>query len=546
MTRQKPGAGTVDQLPSGRWRVRIRDSHGRQISLGTYATEAEAEGVRKAGLIDLASRERAPVGPLLLRAWGETWHAQRVADGIRGADKEKLVWDARIARDEIGDIPIRDLTPQHTRAWFHRVCASKVVRSSRGGVRVATEKQVSGGTIRHALHVLRSALRAAREAGHVVGDPTEELRVPKARLATTVEPWTWLRVDELARVLTCARYDLEYRAIYGTAIFTGLRQGEQWALRWERLTLDGPAPEVLVSESHDGPTKTSRVRRVPLLPRAVDLLLAWREHQVEAWRKDHGGTFDAETFAQSFVFPSETGGRRARGDDARWAPQTRWIKADGTPSPVAGYRERAGITRRVRFHDLRHTCASHLLQGTWDITLSLVEVRDWLGHTSIDQTERYAHLCADRMAVKVAATRPERSETQRTPVRRDSRRDSEVSHALEPVSRSALFSARPEGVEPPTDGSEVRSGEVSFRGDTVKRDSLVTQARAFLVAAARGETSAEARRALALAAIECGASGPLVARALGDGAEAHASAIDLAALLLETATQSATRASSSG
>jgi hypothetical protein len=78
---------------------------------------------------------------------------------------------------------------------------------------------------------------------------------------------------------------------------------------------------------------------------------------------------------------------------------------------IAGL-DRALVTtqcRRVRFHDLRHTCASHLLQGTWaphftDRALRLEEIREWLGHKSISTTERYAHLCADSLRSRVRST----------------------------------------------------------------------------------------------------------------------------------------------
>lgn len=45
--------------------------------------------------------------------------------------------------------------------------------------------------------------------------------------------------------------------------------------------------------------------------------------------------------------------------------------------------------------DLRHTCASHLLRGTWvrhgwiDRALTMQEVSAWLGHASVTTTERY-------------------------------------------------------------------------------------------------------------------------------------------------------------
>ncbi|MGF1526375.1 MAG: site-specific integrase [Candidatus Competibacterales bacterium] len=67
----------------------------------------------------------------------------------------------------------------------------------------------------------------------------------------------------------------------------------------------------------------------------------------------------------------------------------------------SGACHRAGITD-FRFHDLRHTFAAYAVQAG----VSLMEVRDLLGHRTIQMTERYAHLApgylqgaVDRVAV---------------------------------------------------------------------------------------------------------------------------------------------------
>jgi hypothetical protein len=84
------------------------------------------------------------------------------------------------------------------------------------------------------------------------------------------------------------------------------------------------------------------------------------------------------------VFPTQRGARR--------------VKA---PKLWPALRRRAGISRRVRWHDLRHTCASSLVAGWWGRTWALIEVCALLGHSSVAVTELYAHLAPD--VVRTAA-----------------------------------------------------------------------------------------------------------------------------------------------
>lgn len=146
------------------------------------------------------------------------------------------------------------------------------------------------------------------------------------------------------------------------------------------------------------------MRRVPLLDPARDALAAWR----------------GRVRRIGLVFPADAGGHHHSGYDGGWSDvlgrraearkRTGSSAAPGEREIRPGAKTRAGITRPVRFHDLRHTCASHLVSGRdWVARewlkrpLRTEEVRGWLGHSSIAMTERYAHLAPEAMRDAVNA-----------------------------------------------------------------------------------------------------------------------------------------------
>src|SRR5205823_6547074 len=84
-------------------------------------------------------------------------------------------------------------------------------------------------------------------------------------------------------------------------------------------------------------------------------------------------------------------------------------RAKATPSLAyvdlfEGYLRAIGISRNVRWHDLRHTAGSSLVSGWWGRRWTLEEVQEYLGHESIDATKRYAHIGQTALKKAVAET----------------------------------------------------------------------------------------------------------------------------------------------
>ncbi|HEY3234946.1 MAG TPA: tyrosine-type recombinase/integrase, partial [Polyangiaceae bacterium] len=133
--------------------------------------------------------------------------------------------------------------------------------------------------------------------------------------------------------------------------------------------------------------KGRRIRRVELFGHAARAIEHWREI-TESWcpraRNQH-----------QVVFPGQRGGLLA----SDHLPYRRWYSLAGVSHPVTG--------GRPTWHSLRHTCAASLVSGLWGEPWRLEEVRVHLGHRSIEETERYAHLSPEALQARAARTSAE-------------------------------------------------------------------------------------------------------------------------------------------
>jgi integrase/recombinase XerD len=183
-----------------------------------------------------------------------------------------------------------------------------------------------------------------------------------------------LGVDEVERLLEAAP-DLRARALLELLYAAGLRVSEALGLDLEDLSLDGGFVRVI--------GKGDRERLVPVGDVALDWLGRWlvegRPALLELGRaaSDRGGP----------LFLGNRGSRLAR---------------QQAFAIVKSAAREAGLSDRVSPHTLRHSFATHLLEGGADLRI----VQELLGHASISTTQLYTHLTGERVREVYARAHP--------------------------------------------------------------------------------------------------------------------------------------------
>ena len=211
-------------------------------------------------------------------------------------------------------------------------------------------------SIRRSLSSMRSYFAFLLEEGALKADPTERLESPgTGRTLPTV-----LTQDEVGRLLGAPSASsasfLRDRAILELLYATGLRVSELVGLRVRDLELD---EGLLVAYGKGG-----KERVVPFGRAAAEALRRYLHHLRPEVERGKG---DGRLFL-----------------NLRGNPLTRM----SVWTLVKDAAQAAGITKRTSPHTLRHTFATHLLEGGAD----LVVVQELLGHVDISTTQIYTHL----------------------------------------------------------------------------------------------------------------------------------------------------------
>jgi len=185
-----------------------------------------------------------------------------------------------------------------------------------------------------------------------------------------------LTVEEVTRLLDAAGGDdpdepnherrIEDRTLLELLYAAGLRIGEATGLDREDLSFDGSFVRVI--------GKGDRERLVPLGEIALDWLRRWT------------GDPRQRLLALGHVEPARGGPLFLGPRGGRLARQQAWAS-------VKRVAARAGLSSRVSPHTLRHSFATHLLEGGADLRI----VQELLGHASISTTQLYTHVTGERI-----------------------------------------------------------------------------------------------------------------------------------------------------
>jgi len=223
-------------------------------------------------------------------------------------------------------------------------------------------------SLRRRAAALKGFYRFAYGEGLIPVDVAAHLDLPRP---SRLLPET-LTVSEVERLLEAAGGEddeprgLRDRALLELLYAAGLRISEAIGLDREDLSIDGAFVRVI--------GKGDKERLVPVGDLALDWLRRWL-----------AGT-RATLLAIGHVTPGR-GGPLFLGDrGGRLARQQAW-------TAVKRASVRAGLTERVSPHTLRHSFATHLLEGGADLRI----VQELLGHASISTTQLYTHLTGERI-----------------------------------------------------------------------------------------------------------------------------------------------------
>jgi len=160
-----------------------------------------------------------------------------------------------------------------------------------------------------------------------------------------------------------------FRPLMTMAFYTGMRRKEIINLDWSHVKLEERFLRVT-------DTKNGQERTVPIFDPLYNILSIWHRYQGSP---DHGLVFPHPRSTEKLKFP---------------------LLGNHISKTFNAFAKEAGIKKTANFHGLRHSCATFLLRKGFNV----IEVKNMLGHRSLEVTNRYVHLVANDLITTASRT----------------------------------------------------------------------------------------------------------------------------------------------
>lgn len=366
MANKRPdGDGLVRKRSDGRWEGRIVAGHkedGKPIYRSVFArTQRELMDKLHTCIETFRDVELSEDANLTLGQWLDKWLDEYMAGTIRESTLDGYRGMAEnCIKPYLGDKKIGSVTTADVQKLYNRLR-----ENGRQNEHYEKGNALSDSCVRAVHMMLHQAMERAVRERLIVKNPTDGTTVPKPNYA----PKQILTEEQLEKFLEVVRQDPVWSDFFYTELTTGLRRGEICGLKWQdfeettgRLHIRRAVTNRKGGGVKVGETKTEKGSRViQLPPSTAELLRERKKKSYSDW------IFHNPTVPEIPLSPSTAYDRLKT-----------LLRYAGLPS--------------IRFHDLRHTFATHALASGVDAkTLSGI-----LGHTNASFTlDTYTHVTTD-------------------------------------------------------------------------------------------------------------------------------------------------------
>ena len=269
---------------------------------------------------------------------------------------------------QYGDLKVKDMTGDECNEYYYKLRTDGL----------------KGKSAQRHHSMLHLAFKSAVKRRIIPCNPVEQADRPKAVQFIG----SYYNANELKELLEIAEGAVIYMPII-LAAYYGLRRSEAVGLKWSAIDFDSKAISIKhkIVENQNGlkgmdvmKTKSS-YRTLPLIPKVEEILLKERARQEEmkrVMRKAYSKKFEEYVCVD------------ALGDI---------LRPDYVTDHFAILLRTNGL-RKIRFHDLRHSCASLLLANGVPMKM----IQDWLGHSDMGTTANiYSHIDSESKKVSAQA-----------------------------------------------------------------------------------------------------------------------------------------------